>query len=489
MIDVLMTGGTIITMDSDRRIIKNGAVAVKGNKIYKIGTADELVYLKKEAAQVMDCTGKLILPGFIDAHAHAGHSAFKALAADTLSNWMPILTKAYHLNTTDEFWYAEGRLAALERLKSGVTCGLSVMSNAQRSDDAVFSLNNARGYGDVGVRGIVAVGPSNPPYPRVFRRYINGKWAEKQCSFEQLMEGAEASIEAVNHLYNDRIQAVAAPFVLIPSVEPSNPTPPDLAAAPSGQDKLMMKEIRALAKRQGVRIHTEAFGGMIAMAAKCDDALLGPDVHIQHCLGISMQEMLILKETGTNVTSAPNVHQLINRCPVTELISLGVNVAVTTDGTAPSMSFDLLQAARKTQIIQQMGLRDKYLMPAGKLLEMITIDAARAIGREDDLGSLEVEKRADIITVNTHQPHLATCVSPVHQLMMYAVANDVWDVMVDGKILMTDRHVLTVDEDEVMELALKESRSVINRAGLEAFTEPAEGFWGCSRLSFDKNRL
>lgn len=477
---MLLTNGTVITMNASREIIEKGAVLIRGERIEDVGTAGELEQKYPEEERI-DCTGKLILPGFIDAHSHAGHCMNKALAYDCRSYWMPIMTKIYHFNTTNDYWYLEGRLAALERLKSGVTCGVSVISNAQRIDNVEIPVCHGNGYAEVGIREVLAVGPSNPPYPRKARSYINGKWVEGEFSFEQLMENTEEAIIRTNHTHNDLIRAFVTPFVMVSSVDPSSPTPPDEAVRLTEQDKRMMKWVREIAKRQKTRIHTEAFGGMIRIAAQCDTPLLGEDVHVQHCTGISFDEAMILAKTKTNVSTAPGAGQLTNRCPVPELIELGCNVAISTDGTSPAVSFDLLQAARKTQMLQQGALHDSFYLPPGKLLEMITIDAAKALGMEKEIGSLEKGKQADVITVNMEQPHLMPAYMPVYKLMLYATAQDVDMTIVKGKILMKDRKVLSCDEKEIMYSAWKEAEETIVRAGAEKYMQPSDTFWGNAR--------
>ena len=426
---MLLTNGTVITMNASREIIEKGAVLIRGERIEDVGTAGELEQKYPEEERI-DCTGKLILPGFIDAHSHAGHCMNKALAYDCRSYWMPIMTNIYHFNTTNDYWYLEGRLAALERLKSGVTCGVSVISNAQRIDNVEIPVCHGNGYAEVGIREVLAVGPSNPPYPRKARSYINGKWVEGEFSFEQLMENTEEAIIRTNHTHNDLIRAFVTPFVMVSSVNPSSPTPPDEAVRLTEQDKRMMKWVREIAKRQKTRIHTEAFGGMIRIAAQCDTPLLGEDVHVQHCTGIS---------------------------------------------------FDLLQAARKTQMLQQGALHDSFYLPPGKLLEMITIDAAKALGMEKEIGSLEKGKQADVITVNMEQPHLMPAYMPVYKLMLYATAQDVDMTIVKGKILMKDRKVLSCDEKEIMYSAWKEAEETIVRAGAEKYMQPSDTFWGNAR--------
>ena len=443
----LLIHGDVVTMNARFECIEDGAVLIKGKRIEAVGkTSDLLALVGEEEVERIDCSGKMILPGLIDAHTHAGHCLNRSLGLDSRTRWMDYLTKIYHHSTTPDYWYAEGRLAALERLKAGITCGVSVISNAARCDDPRIVVEHVRGHAEVGTRENPAIGPSNPPYPRAFAQEENGRLVEKRFTFDELMAKAEEAIELVNGSHDGLIGAFAAPFVMVSSIEGSKATPADLACRLTDQDRHMMKAIRDVARRQHVRIHTEAFGGMIRLAAQADDPLLGPDVHVQHCKGISFREAMILAETKTNVTTTPAWHQLQMRCPVPKLIELGANVAVTTDGTAPAMPFDLFRAAR-------------------------------AIGREADLGSLEVGKLADITTIKTTSPHLMPRLMPIHQLMLYGTPGDVADVFVAGRALMRERKVLTVSEADVFECAQAASLEAVRRAGYERLLAPSDNFW------------
>ena len=488
IIDLMLRHGTVVTMDSQRRIIEDGAVAIQGKRILEIGDTKALS-AKYEPCKTMDCFHKVVMPGLIDCHGHAGHALLKGIGSDTRSHWMNIVTPTYHHYTTDDYWYKEGLVASLERLKMGVTCGVSVISSAQRSEDPVFACNNAKAYAEMGIRGVVAVGPCNPPYPRKFSRIVNGRRVEKEYSFEEVMAGAEAAIAMWNHGADDRIRVFIAPFVLITSIFGSGSSAADVAVSLSDHDRRMMREVRKVAQHYGTRIHTEAFGGMIRLAARDDNALLGPDVHIQHCTGISFEEAMILAKTGTHVTSAPGPGQGKGRCPIPELLELGVNVAITTDGCAPSVSFGLFQAARKTQLIQQLLVHDSCLLPPGKLLEMVTIDAAKALGWDDEIGSLEAGKKADVIVVNMWQPHLVPDVMPVHHLIYEAVGHDVESVIVDGRLIMENRTVLTVDEPAVLRQGHEEALETIRRAGLEKHMALPPSFWGHSQGWLDEQRV
>ncbi|WP_423786939.1 amidohydrolase family protein, partial [Jonquetella anthropi] len=247
-VSILLLHGTVITMDPQRRIIEEGAVAIDGKRILDVGTAEDL-QKKYVSDKVIDCAHKVIMPGLIDAHGHAGHALFKGIGCDSPSHWMHIATPTYHHFTTDEYWLKESRVAALERLKMGVTCGVSVISSAQRSDDPVFAGNCAKGYSEVGIRNVVAVGPCNPPYPRKFSRIVNGKRVEKEYSFDEVMAGAEAAIAEWNHGADDKVRVFIAPFVLLTSIFGSGASAADVAVKLTDHDRYMMKRVRQVAAK------------------------------------------------------------------------------------------------------------------------------------------------------------------------------------------------------------------------------------------------
>lgn len=489
MIDLLLVHGVVITMDQERRILENGAVAIHDGRILEVANTEELL-AKYEAKKTIDCNHHCVLPGLIDVHGHGGHSMFKTIAMDNISFWMPIMTHTYKHFVTDEFWYYEGKLNALERLKAGITTGACVLGSMPRSDDPIFALNHAKAYSEVGIREIVCTGPCNPPWPHSFSRWVDGKRVTREVTYEEVLKGAESVIEALHHAHDDHIRAFITPFVIVTSVNPSAPTPPDQLYGLTDHDRYQAKKIREIARKYNTRIHSDAFGGMIHLAIQDkENALLGPDVHLQHCRGISFDEARILAETGTNVSSAPGFGQVNARTPITELMEMGATVAISTDGTSPAASFDMFQAMRKTQMIHQAALKDYYYLPAGKLLEMVTIDAARCVGWDDELGSLEVGKKADVITVNMRQPHLTPEYMYVHRLVHQAVASDVDNVIVNGKIVMEDRKVLTVDEFSALDEANEEAKRTIERAGLQKYMEPTKYFWGHTRAYVDEKRF
>lgn len=461
MTDLLLLHGTVVTVDPERRIIEDGAVAIAGDRIVGVGTSADLE-ARHAGKKVVDCRGKLIIPGIIDAHGHAGHSLIKTIAADTPSLWMKIVTPTYYNYVTRDFWYADGLVSGIERLRAGVTTGASIIASMPRSDDPAFAINHARAYSEVGIKEIVCVGPAGLPWPHPVTNWDTGKPVRRAVSFEEMIEGTEAVIESVHGSAEGRIKVYVTPFTIVPSVDPSNPTTPDKAVNLTADDRMQARRVRETARKYGLRLHSDAFAGQVRMAYQDkENALLGPDIHIQHCIGLSHEEVDILAETGTHMT-----HTAGGRAPVLDMISKGVNVAITSDGTSPRRPFDMFQMARMAQFAQQMLHADQYLLPPGKVFEMITINAAKALGLDHEIGSLEAGKKADVTILDMRQPHLTPNFMPVHRMIYQAVGSDVDTVIVDGRILMENRKILTVDMREALDRGESEARALVERAGL-----------------------
>lgn len=484
----LLTDAYVVTVDKERRVIENGAVLIEKDRIAAVGETDQLLARFPDAER-LSFSHKMIVPGLIDVHAHAGHSLFTMFGSATDSNWMNILTEIYHHQTTERFWLIEGRKAAMERLMNGVTCGLSVLTNCQRSDTPAIGVNQAQGYAEVGIRGIIAVGPSNPPFPRHYTIIEeDGSRRKVVRTFDQQMEVTEDTIAKVNGSHNGLISGFVAPFVQLSSLISSGPTPVDLAVRPDEQDQYLANAVRQVAKNQKTRIHTESFGGMIRLSAMLKNPLLGSDVHLQHCIGISLEEAKIISETGTHVSSTPYASAFWRRCPVPELMVMGANVVTATDGTAPSSTFDLIKTSQNMQLVHQGFLRDGNYLPAGKLLEMITLDAAKAIGRAEDLGSIEVGKKADLIAVDLNRPHLVPRLMSLRKWLLTGSGADVNDVFVDGQWVLKDREPVRVSSAKVLADGHAEAVATIKRAKMDEHLLPTDRFWGAVHATLETPR-
>ncbi|WP_353652408.1 hypothetical protein [Sinorhizobium sp. RAC02] len=177
MADILIKNGTVIAIDPERRIIADGAVAITGDRIVAVGPTAE-VEAAHPAREVIDARGMAIMPGFVDAHAHAGHGLIKTLGGGKSDPWYQACRGAYTVGSTPEFWFAEAQLAALERLRFGVTTGVSLLGggdSVMRTDDPIYGDAHMEGVLGIGTRSVVAVGTTRPPHPLAYARWDGEK--------------------------------------------------------------------------------------------------------------------------------------------------------------------------------------------------------------------------------------------------------------------------------------------------------------------------
>ncbi len=455
--------GTVITMDPDRRVLEDAAVIVDGDRIVAVGDSAELL-AAYAPAETIDCTGQVVLPGLVDAHGHGGHALMKTIGVDTLSFWMRLVTRVYFEHTSADYWSADAALTAMERARFGVTTGISVLGSQPRSDEPELGAGYVAAYARSGLRVGIGVGPAGLPWPREVGTWRDDGHRRRRVGLDEMMAGAEATVREWHGAADGRIRVYVTPYTMVPSLNPGGPLPPDQTLTLEKVDLEQSERVRDLARRAGTRIRTDAFGGMVALAhARDPHALLGPDVHFQHGFGLTPDEVRILAETGTSVTHGPGVvvGALRGRCPVPELDRRGRHdPAITSDGCAPMSSVRPVHrhAPGADPRPGPAALRDVYLLPPGKLLEMVTIDAARAIGWDDEIGSLEVGKAADVIVVDTRQAHLQPLHMPVQALVYKAAGQDVVTTVVGGDVVMRDRVLTRIDPGEVLDAAVAEAR-------------------------------
>ncbi len=472
---LLIRGGVAITMDPARRVIEDGAVAVSGDRIVAVGPRAE-VEAAWRAPRVIEAKGRAILPGLIDGHAHAGHGLVKTMGGGDSEAWSEACRIIYTLASPPSFWRAEAELAALERLRNGVTTGVSLLGGGDsimRTDDPAHGEAHCEGVAAVGIRAIVAVGPTRPPHPRDYATWENGTEHRRAVSFEQQAETCAALIERWHGAAEGRI-AIAT---LMPVYREERHDPAKVA-----EIERQGRIIRELGTKHGTLFHQDGHrAGSIAMADRMF-GLCGPDAFFSHCTDLTDGDIETLVRTGTSVVhNSSAIAQVRGHCPVPRLLEAGVTVMIASDGTAPDRGTDMFRHMVMCARVHQRAARDERLMPTGKLLEMITIDAARGIGREAELGSLEVGKKADVITVDLATPHAYPPNMPVHRVVWFAQGSDVRDVIVDGRVLMRERAVPHLDEAAILAAAARETETMLARSGLAHLTQVDPG-WGRVRL-------
>ncbi|MDP2871345.1 MAG: amidohydrolase family protein [Bacillota bacterium] len=479
--EILISGGDVITMDPQRRIFSPGYVHIRGDRIAGVGPLDGshtppsgVAPGTAPGAEAIDARGMIVLPGLIDTHGHAGHGLTKSVGEHLGDDWVPLVEDIYYRRSTPDFWYAEAMLSGLERLKFGTTCGFSMLGSSPRCDDPVYAERHMAGHRRVGARNILGIGPPNPPWPKPFRRIA----ADGRVTADHDVDLTRAI--AVTAEVVETYRADPAASRLLVQVAPSRvgQLPGlDLAATRHQHDQM-----RRIASAAGVMINGHAYGGDISYAHE-HLGILGPDVMLAHCTGINRHEVQILAQTGAAVSHGPSTHSYQRaRCPVMELVHAGALVTISTDGSGPDRTFDLFKEMRMAMIHQRAYFHDTSLLPPGQALAMVTIEAARGLGLDALIGSLEPGKKADVILVRADQPHMYPAVQPLQRAVYAASGQDVDTVVVDGEILMRGRRVLSIDEQEVLALAHREATAAFARAGIGDGIMAPPVMWGSASL-------
>jgi 5-methylthioadenosine/S-adenosylhomocysteine deaminase len=422
-VDLLVTNGTVITMDVQRRVIENGAVAVKGDAIVAVGASAALA-AQYEAAKIVDAHGAIVMPGLINGHAHAAMSLFRGIADDlSLDDWLKkYIFPAEARNVTEDFVVWGTRLGILEMMRGGIT----TYADMYYFEDAV-----ARVTKEAGMRGVL--GETIIDFP-----------APDNKSVPQALEYTQKFID---HWRGDPlIVAAAAPHSMYTC---SAKTLQDSAAlARHNHAPILIHIAEAPFELQQSR---EKYG-ITPVGYLAREGILGPDVVGAHCVWVDQADIATLVQFGVGCTNNPssNMKTAAGVMPVSDMLAAGEAIGLATDGAASNNNQDLFEEMDLAAKLQKITRMDSRALPAEQVVEMATIGGARAIHLERQIGSLEAGKKADLILVDTTAPH-ATPMYNVYSQLVYALrATDVRTVVIGGKIVMEDRRMLTLDQPAIL---------------------------------------
>ncbi|AOF92672.1 amidohydrolase family protein [Sinorhizobium sp. RAC02] len=450
---LLIENGAIVTMDADRRILDKGYVLVEHGRITAVG---EGAPMAPADAERIDASGMVVMPGLIDTHAHAGHMLTKGLGGDS-EDWMNITGRIYAEATDPEFWAAEAALSAAERIKCGTTTAALLFGGGpdiMRTEAPEAAEAHLAAIAEMGVREILAVGPNRPSAKSVYREHRNGSYNEIIVVPDAQLAVSAALIDAWTDR-DDRLQlAVSLPVFNAEELE-------DTAVLD------LSRRAQRLAREKNVLLIQDGHrdGSIAANDAKLD--LFDARSLLAHCVDLTDADRAVLKRTGAKVAHNPSaLMSVFARCPAPEMMAEGITVSLGTDAAAPDRSFDMFRNMFQAHRYHARHFRDDAILPPLQLLEMATIDGARALSMEAEIGSLEPGKRADILLVNMRQPHLWPPTNPVQRLARFANGADVDTTIVGGRVLMRGRRLTEHDEGAILDRAEKAFRLAMQRAGL-----------------------
>ena len=438
--DMLVTGGTVVTMDGTRSIYDDGAVVVSGDTIIAVGPRIEVEF-KYTASQIIDAKNHLVLPGFINGHTHVPMTLFRGIHDDvTLNDWLyKYIFPAEAKNVTEEFVRWGTRLAAAEQIRSGVT----TFADMYYFEDAVAEETKA-----AGMRGVLGETFIDFPAPD---NKTNAAMLAYTENFLKKWQG------------DPLIHAAPAPHSIYTC---SQKTLQDSAALARKYHAPILIHVAEMKKELDDSVKKN---GMSPVQYLEKIGVLGPDVVAAHCIFVDEADRKTLADRKVGCVHNPSSNMMIASgvSPVAEMRAAGIAVGLGTDGPAGSNNdLDLMEeidlAAKRAKITKG----DPLALNAKTVVEMATIDGARALHMENEIGSLEAGKKADLILIGLDQPN-AVPMYDVYAQVAYALkGSDVETVIIGGRIVMRDRKLLTVDESAAVAKAREYQKSISKSLGM-----------------------
>jgi len=419
-VDTLVAGGTVVTMNAERRIIEDGAVAVMGDTIVAIGPRAN-IEAKYAAAQTINAGGKLVLPGFINGHTHVPMTLLRGLHDDvTLDEWLrKYIFPAEAKNVTEEFVRWGTRLAAAEQIRGGVT----TFADMYYFEDAVAEETKA-----AGMRGVLGETFIDFPAPDNKTNEAALDYAEK---FLKRWQG------------DPLIHAAVAPHSICTC---SLKTLQDSAALARKYSAPILIHVAEMKKELD---DSRAQNGTTPVQYLDKLGILGPDIVAAHCIFVDETDRKILAQRQVGCVHNPSSNMMLASgvAPVIEERAAGVAVGLGTDGPAGSNNdLDLMEEMDLAAKLQKITKMDPRALGAKTVVEMATIEGARALHMEKEVGSLEAGKKADLILIGLDAPNAVPMYDVYAQLAYALKGSDVETVIIGGRLVMRDKKLLTVDE-------------------------------------------
>src|SRR5712692_6324311 len=438
---ILIKGGTIVTMDEQGSIVR-GDLLIRDGRI--AGIAPEI---DDTVNEVIEARGCAVLPGFVQTHIHLCQTLFRGAADDlALIDWLKKRVWPLEAAHTPESIRASAQLGIAELIKGGTTCALTM--ETVRHTEEVLRVVEESGFRATVGKCMMDKGDDLP--------------GELHEATHASIRESVALIDKWHGRAGGRVRCCFAPRFAISCT------------------RELLGEVANLARERGVMIHTHAAENKneceiveretgIRNVAYLDSlGISGAHVMLAHCVHVDDEEMATLARTKTNVSHCPSSNLKLGSgiARVAEMLERGVLVSLGADGAACNNRLDMFTEMRTAALLQK-ALHGPEVLPAARALRMATIDGARALGLDKEIGSLEMGKRADVIVVDLARPHSSPQRDDVVSTLVYSAgSSDVRTTIIDGRVVMRNRELLTLNEADVIEEANREASALGERAGL-----------------------
>ena len=442
---VLLHSAGLLTMDGQRRQFNDGAVLIDGTRITAVGTSTDLRREAEPDVEQIDLSGRWILPGLVNSHVHTSQHLGRGLGDDvSLLTWLHERIWPYESNMTEEDSYISTLLCGLEQIRSGVTC------IAEPGGQYVSGM--AKGITELGIRAQLARSTMDmgEGLPTRWERSTDEELDVQIANYEQLHGNAD-----------DRIRVWFG-----------------LRTIFNNSDDLIVRT-KELADQYGVGIHmhvaevkeevefAEQTRGATTVAHLNNLGVLDSNFLAVHCVWMTEEEIQMFADHDVKVSHNPAAAmRVLGFAKIPEMLDAGVCVSIGTDGAPSNNRMTLVDEMWLTSLIHKGRLLDPTVMPAQTIIEMVTCDAARAVLWDDEIGSLETGKKADLIVINPDTPVMLPMHDPIANMVTSMHSQNIESVMCDGEWLMRNREILVIDEREVLEEAKQHAAAIAARAGI-----------------------
>jgi len=434
---VLIKNGTLVTMNPRREVLQ-GDLWIERGHIRAIGRA-----LRKRAASVLDATGRIVLPGFVQTHVHLCQTIMRGAADDlALLDWLK--QRIWPFEAAQDEWSlkASAQLGLAELIQGGTTTVLSM--ETVHHTDIVFEEARRSGLRAIIGKCFMNAGSGVPK-----RLLQPARQAFREC---------EALYKRWHDTSDGRIRLALAPRFILSCTEG------------------LLRDADVLACEWGVLVHTHASENRdevrrVRHRTGCGNieafhryGMLHDRLCLAHCVWTSAREQRLLRESQARVLHCPSSNLKLGSgiAPIWKLHQAGIPISLGADGAACNNNLDMFQEMRLAALLQK-SLHGPEAMPAATVLEMATLGGARALGLDEEIGSLEVGKRADIIIVNPRSLHSTPHTDPISSLVYSSRSADVEACLVDGRILMKDKELLTMDRERILRESQKQFQRLAAR--------------------------
>jgi 5-methylthioadenosine/S-adenosylhomocysteine deaminase len=413
---------------------KRQSLLIKDDLIAEI--SDEID--ESKASKIIDADGKILLPGLINTHTHLSMTLFRGLADDlSLDSWLNDHIWPMEANLNGDYCYIGALLGAVELIKSGTTTF---------SDMYFYMEDVARAVDDAGIRAVLSYG------------MIDFGDAEKR---ENEIKENLALFNACDGMADGRIKVFFGPH------------------SPYTASEELLVKVRELADEYNMGIHIHVSETQKEINDSLEEkglrpfeylekiGFLGPDVLAAHCVWLSDEEIEIIKKHGVKVSHNPcsNMKLASGAAPVSKLIENDICVAIGTDGASSNNNLDLIEELKTASLLQKVSTLDPKALSSDEAIEMATIKGAEALGLGDEIGSIEVGKKADIILIDTNSANMVPDSSSLSSNVIYSAnGSNVDTTICNGKVLMENKKLTSLDEDEIYakaRQAIKELKEAI----------------------------